>query len=292
MLPLHHRHHYHPARAVTMMVSTTYSSTRAATAPTQLILRGTREGDLAATLSAQRTPSSSRCAKAGRLPLFTWSDLVAIVSTGNLQRLARHPEDLREYFAWMDSVKLSYGSVQSFILAERLTASYLLDPPPAESDTAACFKGSFEPSRECQILVNDWPYSVPTDVIHNVVWSYRPILHRSLVAGTEKAVEEAAWAVVAKRGLCGSLSKHGLVVPSLQDHAQHVPDLHGLVGTCGEQEAEAKVHGALRNACREIVAFVEKHWDLDMCEVVFFANPPSLQSVPSLAHFHVLVRPL
>ncbi len=191
----------------------------------------------------------------------------------------------------MDSVKLSYGSVQSFILAERLTASYLLDPPPAESDTAACFKGSFEPSRECQILVNDWPYSVPTDVIHNVVWSYRPILHRSLVAGKEKAVEEAAWAVVAKRGLCGSLSKHGLVVPSLQDHAQHVPDLHGLVGACGEQDAEAKVHGALRNACREIVAFVEKHWDLDRCEVVFFANPPSLQSVPSLAHFHVLVRP-
>ncbi|KAI3477044.1 hypothetical protein L1887_61341 [Cichorium endivia] len=209
-----------------MMVSTTYSSTRAATAPTQLILRGTREGDLAATLSAQRTPSYSRCAKAGRLPLFTWSDLVAIVSTGNLQRLARHPEDLREYFAWMDSVKLSYGSVQS------------------------------------------------------------------LVAGKEKAVQEAAWAVVAKRGLCGSLSEHGLVVPSLQDHAQHVPDLHGLVGACGEQDAEAKVHGALRNACREIVAFVEKHWDLDMCEVVFFANPPSLQSVPSLAHFHVLVRSL
>lgn len=276
-----------------MLVSATYSSTRAATAPTQLILRGTRDGDLAATLSAQRASSSSHCAKAERLPLFTWSDLVAIVSTGNLQRLSRHPEDLREYFAWMDSVKLSYGSVQSFILAERLTASYLVSSPTSESDAAVCFQSSFESGRECQILVNDWPYSVPTDVVHNVVWSYRPILHRSLVAGKEKAVQEAAWAVVAKRGLCGSLSKHGLVVPSLQDHAQHVPDLRGLVGTCSEQDgAEANVHGVLRKACREIVAFIEKHWDLDRCEVVFFANPPSLQSVPSLAHFHVLARPL
>lgn len=39
---------------------------------------------------------------------------------------------------------------------------------------------------------------------------------------------------------------------------------------------------------REIIAFVLQRWPES--QTLWFANPPSLQSVPGLSHFHVLVK--
>lgn len=124
------------------------------------------------------------------------------------------------------------------------------------------------------------------------MWSYLPILHSDLVGkeGVEVEVKAAAWGIVAKRGLCGILTKKGgLKVPSVQDHAKHLPELWTAIE---ERSLEKRVQRVMQAACQDIVTFISQHWDMDRYEAAFFANPPSLQSVPSLAHFHVLVRPI
>lgn len=260
----------------------------------QLLLRGTRDGDLAATLSSSASTSYTAATSSAlvRTPLFTWADLLRIIGSGNLQQLSRHPEDLREYFAWTDSVKSSYGSVQNFLLSERFTASYLLDRPSRSGEGGSrCFRSHFVEGRECQVLVNDWPYSVPSEVTHHVVWSYLPILHPDLVCSEEEEkVRESAWGIIAKRGLCGTLThKAGLTLPTLAEHKTHLPHLIASIEDAG---LEGKVQNAMQKACQDLVRFIKGRWDMQRYEAAFFANPPSLQSVPSLAHFHVLIRPL
>ncbi|GAA5820650.1 hypothetical protein JCM10212_004318 [Sporobolomyces blumeae] len=59
-------------------------------------------------------------------------------------------------------------------------------------------------------------------------------------------------------------------------------DERGLEGTAERQED---------GPGREIDAFVRDRWKVeDGWETAWFANPPGLQSVPGLAHFHVLAR--
>lgn len=254
----------------------------------QLLLRGTRDGDLAAAL--QSSPSTSN---AERTPLFSWSDLLRIVSSGNLQHLSRHPDALREYFAWMDSIKSTYGSVTSFLLSERFTATKLLEKSSTtnKSQVSAdgrCFRSNFVPGVDCQILLNDWPYSIPHDAQHYVVWSCCPILHRDLVfeQNVDEETAKLSWSIVSKRGLCGTLTPTtGLRVPTIKDHSTHLPDL--LPTIPGKQE---RLQQTLKTACLNLVTFIQSHWNTSIYEVAFFANPPSLQSVPSLAHFHVLVK--
>lgn len=183
----------------------------------------------------------------------------------------------------MSSIKSSYGSVTNFLLSERFTATRLLQkpsPPPGE----ACFRSHFIPNLDCQILINDWPYSIPPEVTHYVVWSHLPILHPDLVASATKNVADVAWSVIAKRGLCGTLTPSPTFPQEVSEGLTQTAE--GLGG--GEREELQRV---LVKACDDVVGFIGRHWDVQRSEVAFFANPPSLQSVPSLAHFHVLVKP-
>ncbi|TKY87118.1 hypothetical protein EX895_003795 [Sporisorium graminicola] len=270
-------------------VETTPSHSTASTS--QLLLRGTRDGDLVAALSSSSSSSSPTASE--RAPLFTWGELSEIVSSGQLHKLARHPDDLKEYFAWMTSVKESYGSVTNFLLSERFTATRLLEKASSSSSFAQpqdtevrCFRSDFVPGLDCQILVNDWPYSVPRDVTHYVVWSHLPILHPDLVAHARPQTAQRAWSIIAKRGLCATLS------PTASPRAAF-PPLDNLTSTSDLVEQEqVDLHNTLRSACAPLIEFIACHWNTARSEVAFFANPPSLQSVPSLAHFHVLVKPL
>ncbi|SPC66985.1 uncharacterized protein UHOD_02557 [Ustilago sp. UG-2017b] len=251
------------ASSSTFASTTLHSSFTSSSCPhAPLLLRGTCEGELAATLSSHPyLPHSSSTAassspglssKAERNPLFTWPDVLCIVSTGILQHLARHPDDLREYFAWMDDIRNTYGSTDSFLLAERFTARYLLSRPSQQQAKAK--RNHFEPWLECQILLNGWPYSVPKGVTHWVVWSYLPILLPDLVEAEESAVKEKIWRIVAKRGLCGTLdTTKGLKVPTVEDHKRNMPDL-SLKG----KEEEEEVGKVLRGACGELVKFIER----------------------------------
>lgn len=66
----------------------------------------------------------------------------------------------------------------------------------------------------------------------------------------------------------------------------------GLGGATGTETTPdgcmAYAVDGLEGPGREISAFVLDRWPQK--EVLWFANPPSLQSVPGLAHFHVLVK--
>lgn len=215
------------------------------------------------------------------------------IASGNLQKLSRHPDDLREYFAWMENIRHEYGAVHSYILAKKITASKLVKAhsEPADSTLRAVrhFQASFVPGVDCQILVNDWPYSVPHDATHHVVWSYLPILHPDLVTPDlfQQDIRSQAWSIISRRGLCGTLSSNGaLQLPGILDHLVHLPSI------ALDSISQTNVEDAIRSACSHLVLFIQQHWDLKTHEAVFFANPPSLQSVPSLAHFHVIVKPL
>lgn len=194
----------------------------------------------------------------------------------------------------MENIRQQYGAVHSYIISEKLSAVKLIGARN-ESLTSLPraprhFEASFVPGDDCQILVNDWPYSVPHNVIHHVIWSYLPILHPDLVSPLlfpDADIRDQAWSIISRRGLCGALATNGdLRMPSLADHLVHLPSINI------DPTSHSKVEAAIRSACSHLVIFIRQHWDLKTHEAVFFANPPSLQSVPSLAHFHALVKPI
>lgn len=117
----------------------------------------------------------------GAYTIFTTIPLSIGTANGHLQLLARHPADLAAYFAWMDIIKEIYGSVQNFVIQERLKWPQTQFEPghsPGELLTmdindALKLDEHMVPKREgegwfkarsgklhCKILENDWPYSV------------------------------------------------------------------------------------------------------------------------------------
>jgi len=52
--------------------------------------------------------------------LNTWEDLKRIVAQNSLDDLKRRPSDLKRYLQWGHETRLKYGSIQKYILQERL----------------------------------------------------------------------------------------------------------------------------------------------------------------------------
>ncbi|PWN52770.1 hypothetical protein IE53DRAFT_311455 [Violaceomyces palustris] len=211
-----------------------------------------------------------------REPIFNWEQLCDIIGNGRLKELKRHPLDLEEYVNWRKEISSEYGSVQDYVVNEKLRGWDLNDQATGGNK---CFRGDAIKGKDCEILRNDWPYSVPREVEHFVVWSKLPILHPDLIperflSGVEK---DEVWEYMRGKGLSGTIKR--------VDNDECKSKIH----VCTPQQGD--LTAAIKEASKEIVDFSIKYWDLNRCEIAFFANPPSLQSLPQLAHFHVLVYP-
>jgi len=149
------------------------------------------------------------------------------------------------------------------------------------------------------IIQNDWPYSVPLDVEHTLIWTKLPILPPpSLVPPHISATlsEETLHKVTARLqqdGVWGFTgSSEPPPSPSLLPHSLGALNEWGVTlekliisprGTAEEEEA-------VRMAGNEVAKFVKNRWKEVEWETAWFVNPPRLQSVKDLAHIHVFAR--
>ena len=109
---------------------------------------------------------------------------------------------------------------------------------------------------------------------HYVVWTTSAIFHPALCSHTPSKVRSAedltedegkVWRGVSELGLGGTT---GTPIS---------PKKSASYFSAGSEPAGLEMHG-----------FVHRRWPGAV--TLWFANPPSLQSVPGLAHFHVLVK--
>lgn len=104
-----------------------------------------------------------------------------IPGENRLDDLNRIPSDLRRYIAWSNATRAEYGSIQKFVLKERLGWEDLksrnprpyADPgtytnPPASWPRAGWLTANPE---DTKILINDWPYGNAPGILHLVAWT-------------------------------------------------------------------------------------------------------------------------
>ncbi|KAI5838232.1 hypothetical protein DFP73DRAFT_503375 [Morchella snyderi] len=97
--------------------------------------------------------------------LMTWEDLKLIIENNRLEDLKRVPSDLRRYISWSNKTREKYGTIQAFVLKERLGWK---DLKPKDSTPFAC-------EADTKVLINDWPYGNAPGILHIVCWTKAPI---------------------------------------------------------------------------------------------------------------------
>ncbi|BGP27781.1 hypothetical protein Rt10032_c13g5125 [Rhodotorula toruloides] len=278
-------------------------------------------------------------------PLFTWEELCEIVAD-RLEVLKRHPRLEALYRdPFNPLVKSVYGSTEAYL---RKQLGWGREPEKKEEEEREYWtRGGVT-----NVRLNDWPYAVPKDVRHYVVWVPLPLFHPALCtprpsnlldlpssspsqsgtstpsgpSRTNPLARPFAPPLPHEPSICSALSPSSSRVGKASvaptkgtwDHVSR-NGLGGLTGRAeewwrarmrekererteregGMEEGENDQVGARRSGEydesggpeKEIRAFVLKRWKVeDGWETAWFANPPNLQSVPGLAHFHVLAR--
>ncbi|PRP73940.1 hypothetical protein PROFUN_08133 [Planoprotostelium fungivorum] len=105
-----------------------------------------------------------------------------------------------------------------------------------------------------RLFENDFPYAIPHDVQHFVLWSRLPFYPPA--AGESSKLSQAR-----QKGL------------------------HGLTGvTVIDQHADQLFMET------EISDYVQKTWPPEDYQCAWFVNPPSLQSIKNVSHFHIFVK--
>ncbi|EPQ30314.1 uncharacterized protein PFL1_02429 [Pseudozyma flocculosa PF-1] len=275
--------------------------------------------------------------------LMTWVYIQSTVASGDLDDLFRAQRCEDEYRQWAVPIRKKWGGLEAYIRDVRLgwrpqqqvvDESDSLDadqkvrlretwpqaemPHPDGSGTIlrhfiddprlADPGASDDGEAVVKCIPNDWPYAVPDDVEHWVVWSKLPILHASLFSDPATPFPAATIPSVYScvlndgvRGCTGTSTELGaprvygnLTKRSTSLHLRNSAEAAvgtgepsgGPDGVTLDQSAEGQ-----RWASREISRFVRRMWAEERYETVFFCNPPHLRTVPGLSHFHVFVRP-
>ncbi|KAI6014804.1 hypothetical protein BKA83DRAFT_645815 [Pisolithus microcarpus] len=235
---------------------------------------------------------------------FTWPQLKAFINSGDLGLLKRDKALQLRYNAWSADVRKKHGSTVNYLLDYRLqwgkpdTLSVL--PSELEEPEATAPNGSqasndvpqyftadmpFNSDLIC-IMQNDWPYSVPIEIEHTVIWSRVPIFHPSLIPSAIEARihQDGLW------GFTGSITPIE-DLPSLESCLAALADW-GVTeeSMIRSPKASREEEEMLLHAGKEVDAFVKRRWQESKWETAWFVNPPRLQSIPGLAHIHVFAR--
>ncbi|KZT42676.1 hypothetical protein SISSUDRAFT_1058447 [Sistotremastrum suecicum HHB10207 ss-3] len=199
-------------------------------------------------------------------PQYDWQELKNIIASGDLGLLKRHRDLQARYDLWSAKVREAKGSTVRFLLEHRLH----WDKDTLDQGVGAINPPYFTPSipeHLVKIVPNDWPYSVPLEVVHSIIWTRLPVVHA-------ETVDPEHAAAVYQDGLWGfSGGESADTSASLDVQSSDQVDIHPT-------KAASFIH-----------QFVVKHWPELEWETAWFWNPPRLQSVPGLAHIHVFARP-
>ncbi|KAG1868871.1 hypothetical protein C8R48DRAFT_598145 [Suillus tomentosus] len=245
---------------------------------------------------------------------FTWHQLKTFVNSGDLGLLKRNKALQKRYNAWSPGVVKEYGSLENYLINHRLqwgkpdTLSLLpsaLDSdirlkdvsisssksnqflPSLPPDAPEYFKADIPFDSEfISIIQNDWPYSVPIEIEHTLIWSRVPIFHPDLIpAEVDTRIQQD--------GLCGFTGTDELP-PSPSTLPECLPALAEWGITMEKlvrsPRGNPEIEDMVRNAGREIDGFVKRRWVEREWETAWFVNPPRIQSVRGLAHIHVFAK--
>ncbi|KAH9080391.1 hypothetical protein EDB83DRAFT_2339164 [Lactarius deliciosus] len=247
---------------------------------------------------------------------FTWKQLKTFVNSGDLGSLKRDKKLQQRYERWAGGIKEQYGSMANYLRSYRLQwgradtlskiPSRLFSPvttvdsdvdysmvtlldsglPPIPSGTKPYFTAD-TPSQLVSIIMNDWPYSVPSFIEHYLIWTVLPILPPNLPPLIEpRLLQDGLWGFTGYPADSPPPSPSQLLacLPALTDWG--ITEASLIRSTRGTEEEET----AVREAGSEVHRFVVATWKEREWETAWFVNPPRLQSVPSLAHIHVFAR--
>ncbi|TIB75877.1 hypothetical protein E3Q23_02122 [Wallemia mellicola] len=203
--------------------------------------------------------------------LFSWEDLTEIISSGcviitliydylnvhsDLGKLRRHPDHQEAYDQWRSKIIAAHGSIPQYLLKERL--GWVMSdqtppptPPPQVANQPKYFTRDI-PDKLHKLLNNDWGYAVPHNVEHWVCLR-RPIGSRIPLIHQDLYTSDVGYQNALSNGLYGFTNSDNL------DGAQ------------------------------EIQNWIIKKFGKDTT-AAYFLNPPHLQSVKEVQHFHIFVK--
>ncbi|KAF9468636.1 hypothetical protein BDZ94DRAFT_1287112 [Collybia nuda] len=248
---------------------------------------------------------------------FTWSQLKTFVNSGDLGLLKRDRMLQKRYDAWAVGINAEYGSIINYLMNYRLqwgkrdnlsllpstldigetdepevisTTDHKInschgiprDLPALPDDTPPYFTANTQ-SKFISIIQNDWPYSVPPEIEHTLVWTQVPVFHEDLIdeSISSRIVQDGLWGFTGNTTPPPSPSTLPTCLPALADWGITIDKLvRSEKGSVTEEEL-------VRRAGQEVHNFVRRRWSEDEWETAWFVNPPRLQSVPGLAHIHV-----
>ncbi|KAF9017011.1 hypothetical protein BDZ89DRAFT_1075123 [Hymenopellis radicata] len=247
---------------------------------------------------------------------FTWNEMKTFVNSGDLGLLKRDKTLQKRYLEWSDSIKNQYGSIVNYLVNFRLQwgkpdslcllpsaldnkkvlaaaprVPTSIDPsiprqlPPLPADAPPYFTAD-TPSEYISIIMNDWPYSVPAEVEHSLIWTRVPIFHPDIIDEriAPRIAQDGIWGFTGNTSPPPSPSTLPACLPALSDWSVTLDKM--VVSEKGTDEEEALV----RRAGEEVHRFVKNRWVESGWETAWFVNPPRLQSVPGLAHIHVFAK--
>jgi len=142
------------------------------------------------------------------------------------------------------------------------------------------------PPELISICFNDWPYALPVDIEHVLVWTRLPIIDFPQVPTqiTSRLYQDGLWGFTGCSSPPPSPSTLPLCLPALADWNVTIDKLIRFPKATLEEDEMIKEAG------REIDQFVRNRWIESEFETAWFVNPPRLQSIPELSHIHVFVR--
>lgn len=243
---------------------------------------------------------------------FTWKQLKTFVNSGDLGLLKRDKKLQQRYEFWAKGIKEQHGSMANYLRSYRLQwgrvdtlskiPSCLSSPvgdvnfrevtllesglPSLPPGTKPYFTADI-PLQLVSIIMNDWPYSVPSFIEHHLIWAALPILPPNLPPLIKpRLLQDGLWGFTGYSADSPPPSPSQLLacLPALSDWG--VTEASLIRSTRGTEEEEK----AVREAGVEVHQFIVATWKEQEWETAWFVNPPRLQSVPALEHIHVFAR--
>ena len=238
------------------------------------------------------------------------SFVIQVVTADDLDKLLRHPDCEKEYIDWAKDIKAHYGGLENYIVKERLGWDKG-DLPLVESNASPTqfFNDIImNDLSNIKVVFNDWPYGIPLDCKHYVVWCKYPIISPALFASPDtpfppgRSREILLKAITADgiRGETGSVNKRlpiiGDKTSAIVKDALEFPEMANNpasispLGETGLGPASDLAEAAHLWAGRFVKKFICHFWDPREYETVSFCNPAHLRTVPGISHFHVISR--
>ncbi|KAG6850337.1 hypothetical protein H0H93_014610 [Arthromyces matolae] len=127
------------------------------------------------------------------------------------------------------------------------------------------------PPREyVSIIQNDWPYSIPPEIEHTLIWTSLPIYHEDLVheSISARVKQDGLWGFTGDTSPPPSPSTLPQCLPALADWGI---TMDTLIRSNQPTPEEAEL---LRRAGEEIHEFIRNRWNESNWETAWFVNPP------------------